>query len=241
MLPLSKLYDEADLHDLDMEPWIQEIAAVEAALKARGIAPDIPHVARYWEYAQALRTCHQWQRATHGSPLEVGGSLLEVGGSDSLFMPTAMALGTAQNYFAVELPSWLGPYGARQLQQCSEHLIQFEELPTTMQFDMIVSVSVIEHIEDCVEFFYKLVERMKPGGVLFLSSDIGEVPDDTYPFHWMRYMKIAGERVIWTPFSWALLPTTRRDVELIGPSEFRWNGGNVNGYSFGSMALRKLA
>lgn len=236
MIPLNKIYNEKDVEDHVLAQWIIELKGMEDILRTAGLAPAIPHPARYWEYAQALR-----------APGQVPKTVLEIGGSDSILMPTMMTThytvepdGKTQypSYTSVELIEFVDQHANRRTAQCPQPLRQLMALPDE-QFDLVMAISVIEHIEDPLAAMAQWLERVAPGGTLFLTSDIGDQERDYYMFHWMRSMKLHGQRVIWDPMTWPTLGY-HIDFDFIGPQDWTWNGGNVNGYSFASMALRRI-
>src|SRR5262245_32733591 len=139
MLPLNKLYDPVDLSDPVMKHWVSELQSTEAILEQDGLKPVLPTIARYWEYAQALRAC--WIRMQTASPIK----LLEVGGSDSIFLPTAMRTKSADEYTSVELPAWTHEHSERRRRQCPSLVRQLTELPDE-EFDFVACISVVEHI-----------------------------------------------------------------------------------------------
>lgn len=232
--PLNKLFDLEDFHDPVISHWISLLREVELQVPS----PKVPTAARYWEYAQALR-------AAVCVPGQV--EILEIGGSDSVLMPALMSMEKGLSYTSVETPEWISANSERRKQQCPQPLAQLPYLPVDEQFDVVLAISVIEHIEeDAHELIHDWAQLVKPGGVLFLTSDVGQVEKDFYMFHWMRLMKLNGQRVIWTPETWGELAKLS-GFAPIGPEDWAWHGGPLfcdgstggGGYTFGALALRR--
>lgn len=52
--------------------------------------------------------------------------------------------------------------------------------------NIVLCISVIEHVKDEAQFLYDLTNLVAPGGWLILTMDFASAQPDTYHFHWMR-------------------------------------------------------
>jgi hypothetical protein len=210
-LPMTKCMAEADL-----ELLIPELGVVDPLFQSA--SPQ--HPARRWEYAMALRAAGQVERAGHLPRMA-----LDIGGAGS---PLHRILDRAGFFCHVVDPQMgMDLAGA---------------VAAGMRAPFVTCVSVIEHTPVLERFLLDLREVVEEGGVLFLTADIwdqAEGVEDTADCHWMR------ER-IFTPAQWDRLSRwfVARGFDLVGGVDWTYHGDHLGegdeGYSFASMALRRL-
>lgn len=181
---------------------------------------------RRWEYAMALHAAYSWATTTEafGRPLLA----YDVGGNGS-------PLGSMLYDLAGVDTRIVDPLDATS-QKTVEQLAMDPRQHATA--DILCAISVIEHVAYPSHFFRACFQLLKPGGLLFLTTDCwhAEGPDTTH-FHWMRtriynpdklrklVMEFKGVARRFGQTDWS-----NHGIHLYGP----------NGYTFASVCARKL-
>lgn len=273
MLPLNKILDLKDYESADLNWAIHHLEQVYRRLAEVGLADQLPTKHRMWEYGQGLRA--YLRSKPGGRVLEVGGStslfmpaMAALGHSgDELFIAAEAPEWQTPDAITRQERQFYTVSNAQKL----PHLCQTttEGAVEHAPFDFISCISVIENlpyegpkqeqgidpISGAVwhdghtfmqEFVSGLEKLLAPGGVLFVTSDIGSEKDtedgkDPYPFHWMR------PPGIWNPSNWFWLthqlgdPAIGGTMELEGgvESPLAWHGPAYEGYSFASACWRR--
>jgi SAM-dependent methyltransferase len=191
--------------------------------------PDVPHPNRYWEYALALRCA-----------LRSGaGTFLDVGGGGGLLSPAAARCGLEVTQID---PGHFGPLVAAQaarvgrpmaFRQCYLHEHSPEE------YDVVASVSVIEHTPDDVAFLEELLRRTRVGGLIVLTTDFHPSGQPRVTGHLRTYNEARLEELV-RPFG------TDWDLGRLGtvswwPHPPDWSGftPEVCDYTFASLVLQR--
>jgi SAM-dependent methyltransferase len=116
---------------------------------------------------------------------------------------------------------------------------EFMQRPTTVlaSYDIIFSVSVIEHVQDDAEFLIQIGQLLKPGGIAVLTCDYNDqyvVGGPKPSVDWRLYTQ--------NDFRTRLLPRIA-DCELMDlpqwdclKPDFQWEGCS---YTFASLVFRK--
>lgn len=184
----------------------------------------------------ALYTIQRWQEDTEPrAPLQI----CDVGGAGSNFWQLLHGL-TPDPILVIDsaAPDRVWRDG-EPVQYWRESVEEFATHGMHNQFDVITCISVIEHVEELRKFFRACHMLLKPGGLLFLTTDYWDAEgDDTAHFHWMRkriYNAARLQRLIasvrdlgFTRFG---APTSRDSWEYPGPQ--------VYDYSVASVALTR--
>jgi SAM-dependent methyltransferase len=219
---------------LELEPERQTIFRYEATLGQ--------HEARWWEYAMAHRAIATWYESV-GEYLEgrspqviagTGGPLLlaDVGGAGSRFAQSLVAL-TSEDILTIDPEP-----RAADLSRVVPYVGTVEQFAAQMshnQFDCLTAISVIEHLENVIPFLRACHMLLKPGGLLFLTTDCwNKEGEDVAHFHWMR-------KRIYTPESLGRLMKRCRELGFGAGSRCDWtyHGDTVYDYSFASLAMVK--
>lgn len=206
------------------------------------------HPIRRWEYAMAIHTIADWHarraaalvtgRDDAGNPesADLGEPLViaDVGGAGSNFWmvlrnATAKPVvlideryqGMATGAFHPDV--WVAPCTVEDYAGSHAH----------GQFDVVTTISVIEHVKEVRKFLRAIAMLLKPGGLLFLTTDYWEAEGpDTAHFHWMR------ERIYNADRMRKLLADCRElGFRSFGEADWSWNGPQVHDYSMCSAAL----
>lgn len=204
---------------------------------------------RQWEYAMALYAIATWQDArdapppldpdpdslTHALPKPARDPLqiCDVGGAGSHFWQVLTSV-TPENITVVD-PNGGSIPEVGQAVLLSLSIEEYAAHAYHNQFDVLTSISVIEHVEEVRKFFRACHMLLKPGGLLFLTTDYWDAEGpDTAHFHWMRKRIYNADRVR------KLLQDIRElGFKSFGTSDWGYHGPQVYDYSACSVALVK--
>lgn len=107
-------------------------------------------------------------------------------------------------------------------------------------FDLVVSLSVIEHEVDLNAFFKEAYRILKNGGVLFLTTDYWEPKISTdqlkiYGLKWNIFSKKELENLVRLSEEYGF-SSSDHDFPSVGETFVHWKGKN---YTFASVTLKK--
>lgn len=232
-LPCSKVMSAEDYHQLSAE------------LQTLDRYPDVllgQHPVRRWEYAMAhyaMRQWAEWYWAEHptatdrDSPREI----LDVGGAGSNFWQTLLSV-TSERIIIIDPAAPHNHVQATPTGRYTIHACPVEEYAATARhdrFDIVTCISVIEHVEEVRPFARAIKMLLKPGGLLFLTTDFWDAEgEDTAHFHWMRKRIYNAHRMV------RLLGDLRElGFRSFGESDWSYHGHQVYDYSVASAAMVK--
>lgn len=231
--PLSKTMDPR----ADFPLLAEELRTIEAYDVLRG-----QHPLRTWEYAMAHRAIREWQTATMrnmdlpgfqalGDPL----NLCDIGGAGSRFC-CSLAACTTEIVTAVDPNLKVGPAHPRERVEWFARSVEDHAATASHnQYDVLTAISVIEHVSDLRPFFRACHMLLKPGGLLFLTTDYWDCDGpDTAHFHWMR-LRIYNEESI------KKLRNGLNELgfKAFGRSDWGFNGCHIHDYTLASLAMVK--
>jgi SAM-dependent methyltransferase len=240
-LPLSK---PADL--------LGDAEALGAAYAYVDRYPDAlvgQHAIRRWEYAMALYAIEAWelhvraphaeaQAVTHGdgmvrlAPLQIA----DIGGAGSNFWQVLTGM-TSEPIDVIDpsLPE-SGPTAQTRRWGAGVETLAANGWISHECFDILTCISVIEHVQELRPFFRACRMLLKPGGLLFLTTDYwdSEGPDVAH-FHWMRE-RIYNEHTL----SRLISSVGELGFARFGTSQWRpYPGPQLYDYSVASVALTR--
>jgi SAM-dependent methyltransferase len=217
-LPLSRFLQPSDVASLSDR--------LQALVEDRFAARSPQHTARKIEYTTVLEALEQMSLER---PLK---EVIDIGGAGSplpLMVQDTLGLRYPPPVIDPEIGNGTDLHGYLQL--------------NPRLCDVVLCISVIEHVKDEHQFLYDLSQLVAPGGWLILTMDAvnqGSGTPDTYHFHWMRE-RIYGyndrERVrntlrLWNLHLWG--PSGCQLVSDVAPTE-----PLVHDYSFFSLVFQK--
>ena len=188
----------------------------------------------------ALYAIQGWYQAQVSQVTQVGippFQICDVGGAGSNFWQVLAGL-TSEPVVVVDptttqqtLRGHLGGVG-EVIKDSVEHFVTYAHHG---QFDILTCISVIEHVEEVRKFFRACHMLLKPGGLLFLTTDYWDAEgDDTAHFHWMRKRIYNDERMR------TLLGGLRElGYASLGQADWSYKGPQVYDYSIASAAMVK--
>lgn len=207
--------------------------------------PDVlegQHAIRKWEYAMALRTIQAWEvtqpvvveasrdRPQHVVPL----CICDVGGAGSNFWQVLTRL-TSEDILILDPTGPELPDRLPQRQVFRETVEEYTRHAPLGQFDTLTAISVIEHVTQVKHFFRACHALLKPGGLLFFTTDYWDAEGpDTAHFHWMR------QRIYNAGLIRKLLEDLREvGFQSFGEADWSYHGPQCYDYSVCSVAMVK--
>lgn len=223
-LPYSKVCHLPE-DDAQLQSYYDRVLRCPAALE--GQAPI-----RQWEYAMALYTIDGWVHGPVAQPSYTGGPLdiCDVGGAGSQFWQLLAPL-TPHGIVLVD-PDAAAQPGVRVSAGSVE---AYAASAPHDAFDILTCLSVIEHVEEVRTFLRACYSLLKPGGLLFLTTDYWDAEGpDTAHFHWMRKRIYNADRIR------RLLEDLRAiGYKSFGVADRKYHGNMCYDYSVASIALVK--
>lgn len=218
------------------------------------------HAIRAWEYSMALRALESW---IAGPPVIDGygtahlphqqhpALVADIGGAGSNFYKTVLPRMQENGRVHVVDPELATPDDQRGIVHglLDRHAIAVKYplhewalyKQNNSAYDVVFCLSVIEHVgsgpkdvSGVFGFLSDLRSLVRPGGLLFLTCDMGEKGPDTYHFHWMRK---------WIPTPAVLAGLVEEMCihygfrRLGAPADFEYRGPTVYDYTVASIAL----
>jgi len=223
--PLSKIMDPEDQMILEDE--------MQRLLECDAMAGQ--HPARWWEYAMAHRAIREWGNTglPEYPPFTRDPLILcDVGGSGSRFAQSLVGL-TSEDITVID-PN-LPVVDVGRCRHVRRSVEEYAAVAQHSQFDCLTAISVIEHLDAVRPFIRACHMLLKPGGLLFLTTDCWNCTGpDTAHFHWMR-------KRIYDPEKLRSLGIGLREIgySTFGRSDWQYHGDQVYDYSFASLAMVK--
>lgn len=180
------------------------------------------HEHRRWEYGLTLQVAKRYGLTT----------CLDVGGGGSILSAVLMSQGIET--VTVDPSDYVAQHGAQSemlgltLDYRKQDFMAFDE---EFLADLVACISVMEHIEDDIAFFDKLLRHVAPGGILVLTVDFhasGEIQ-----WHGMQCRTYNESRL-------RMLAARAAGFEVLGPMDYLSRGPHVYGYNFASLTLRRI-
>jgi SAM-dependent methyltransferase len=183
------------------------------------------HNNRLWEYAQALNA---W-----GKQMPEGQPVLDVGCGPGLLGPAIVLNYPRQEVVEIDpdLPKRPRIPFLESVKCTLEDACQVDEL-CDKAFEAVFAISVIEHVDDDATFLSDLAEWVAPGGLLFLTTDVTDRPDEPHRHDCLR-------KRIYTPDTIRVLVEGLEGFDFPEDPDWAYHGDTVHDYSFFSVAMVK--
>ena len=197
------------------DPVLVEYIEIFNQLKGK-IPASIQHPHRKWEYCITLAAVDYGLKDWYDD-------LLEVGSGGSLFAPMAASLGYEVTVIDLEDSVQLASSQDSRIEIFQEDFFEFE----MNMYNAVACLSVIEHVENDIEFFQKLLKHTKK--VLFLTTDFSMDSKQFVPYHLRTY----------SPNDLQNLADIANSMGFVLLDEPEWidNGPRVFDYNFASLCL----
>jgi len=154
-------------------------------------------------------------------------SLLEVGSGGSLFAPLAVRLNHDVTIVDPEDSVQLAAGQDSSIKIIQEDFFDFEIEDEINLHNAVVCLSVIEHVENDIEFFQKLLKHTHR--ILFLTTDFSITGKQFVPHHLRTYSPIDLQNLVDI--------ANASGFVLLGDTEWIDNGPRVFDYNFASLCL----
>jgi SAM-dependent methyltransferase len=233
------------IHPDDYKEIQTEIALCEHTvkfIKSEGGRLEIPCYERWWEYGTAIKLALDLERERMG-PL----SILDVGSGWGAVGPTLSLYSKYSKSKVIEYEPDQGMYGAdrdkvnlilqkAQRQTINIHGYNIFNMPM-QDYDVVFCISVMEHIHPNLELqaWRELVTRVRPSGILFITTDCLPEKGKPYMFDELR---------AWNPtpdcFEQRVKMVEDMGMKVMGTPDYTYNGDFVHDqYSFFRVGFTK--
>lgn len=196
----------------------------------------IPVFERYWEYGSAVHLAEDWTLED-----EAFATVLNVGSGWDGLSPTLATLGnyditdcepdaTCRND-RTRVNTILVSENYKPIKVLANGLFNLPE----DTFDLVFCISVLEHVFDEQQAWYNLAQRVKVGGLLFVTVDV--VDDATKP-HAFDSARVTNYTLDILKHRVNIIK--ERGFETIGEPDYEWHGAHVYDYSFFRAGFKRL-
>lgn len=224
--------DYTEIHE-----GVDAIKRATSYLQSRGVTIEIPHQHRYWEYGTAIQILlnSYQERMPDIDVLDIGAGWGAVGPALSLFYNTQVT----------ECEPLEHCRASRQ--KCNKVLQELGKKPINVidndlftlpkkQYDAVFCISVLEHVKKIDEPYAwtALAEKVKKGGVLYLTCDCMENPEQPHQYDNLRETNYKVQDMM---FRLGVLQNL--GFTTMGKPDFTYNGNLVFDYTFFRVGLFK--
>jgi SAM-dependent methyltransferase len=190
----------------------------------KGATYRFEHPMRAWEYGLALNSLRSNKTKT----------VLDVGGGGSVFAPSAAYLGMdVTQVDPGDVSGWIeqqNVFLSTKLKFIQRDFFSYKE---NEEYDAVVCLSVIEHVLDDIRFFNGLLDYVKVGGILFLTTDFHESGISQSSGHIRTYNESGMINFIQI--------AKKKGFAIYGDKfNYKTYSENVYNYTFASLALERI-
>lgn len=228
------------VNTLESEDYIEIEAGVQVALQGiewfrrNGVEILLGHDNRYWEYGTAI----QLLLFLYGEDKIADLDILDVGTGPGGLGPTLALIYNASVTECEPDVQW-----AQARESINDLLTKWERRPLNVlnvgfdglpdkQYDVVYCISVLEHVKEEKQAWEQLAKRVKPGGLLFLTTDCVEKHEEAYKFDDYRENKFTPQDL-----EKRIIMLQELGFNTVGLPDYQWHGAQVFDYTFFRAAL----
>lgn len=181
------------------------------------------HPQRHWEYGMSMKAIQSIKKES----LEI----MDVGGAGSVFAPTIVS---KLGHKVIQVD----PAGHSEWVNKQEALLGIElpyiqkdlfEYQTTDTFDVVTAISVIEHVDDHINFIKRLSKFVRHNGLLIITTDFHPTGTARLPWHIRTYNE---DSIL------SLKDSLPGFYFLGGGYDYNYTMDYVHNYTFASLILK---
>lgn len=235
---LSRTMRESDYDELKEEG--QVIQDVHASIQMWN---DKQHHHRLWEYALAQKALKmafpeekQLTVSDHGCGCGYLGPLMLWLGHNVLLYE-CWTFGNEESFMMEQMHRVALARGAKAGIYAMYHRPLCELVAEDCGVDAAFCISTLEHIGEYQKAFRDLLSTVKPGGLVFLTTDFAEDEQDHYQYNFLR----AGKMFNRDTYEELRVIGESMGFELLGGNDWNWypQCRLVNDYGFASLAMTR--
>lgn len=214
-------------------PHAEPLRQFERDMVTAGVLHREWHPHRFWEYASIMQQLDELH-------VPKDAKIIDIGSGGSFFAPYLAGL-----YPSLELTDSM-KYGdiTPDVRAQREHysvalplhdlLCEDMSVLPSDEFDVVMCISTIEHVDDHDVAMREMVRICKPGGLLFITSDY---------FRDLAQFEVSVSRHLQvTPYreDYVLALPDKFGLEFVGETDLAYRGDFVHNYSFVNVCMRKV-
>lgn len=207
-----------------LSPYTQAVSDVIHLLEANNVSHGaVNHQHRNWEYSMIYKAID----------LNGAKTVLDIGGAGASFSPTIAKSG--REVHQLDLGNALPAineqnrfFGVNMTFDAAD----FVTYTKTKKYDAVVAISVIEHVVKDKVFFKKMLNLVKDGGLVCLTTDFHPSGLQIVPFHERTYNKESLMEL-------ADIAIKEGFTFFGGEPEYDYFAPNVNGCDFATLIMKK--
>ncbi len=231
------------MHEDDYAELQEEGAVIMAVHRAIQMWNDKQHHARLYEYALAQKALKQ----AYGT--KIGLQVADVGCGAGYLSPILYWLGHNVTMYEIWTFGNEEDFALEQMRRVGSHRahlggqygVRHRALGGLTNedrgFDVAFCISTLEHIKDYQNAFRDLCRMVKPGGLIFVTTDFAEDEEDHYEFSYLR----AGKMFNKDTYEELQKIGEAEGLHLFGGKHWEWKEECrlVADYGFCSLAMLK--
>jgi 2-polyprenyl-3-methyl-5-hydroxy-6-metoxy-1,4-benzoquinol methylase len=206
--------------------------------QSKGCRIEIPVEHRYWEYGSAIELA--WRhRCVH--PLQERTKVLNVGCGWDAVSPSL----ATENIFDIT-DCEPDDTCRNDRKKVNEVLVSMQRYPIKLlpngldnlpqeDFDIVYCISVVEHVDNEIEQWKHLADRVDEGGTLFITCDCIPDPNKPYTFDHMRRTNYTMDKL-----KARIEMICEMGFNTLGEPDYIYHGNHVYDYSFFRVGFQRV-
>lgn len=221
----------------EINEGVDAIKRATSFLQSRGITIEIPHQHRYWEYGTAVQILlrHFQERLPDIEVLDVGAGWGAVGPTLSMFYNVQVTEAEPLEHCRAsrkKCNQMLKTLNKKEIIITDHDLFKLPD----KKYDVVLCVSVLEHVtkEHEPAAWAALADKVKPGGVLYITCDCMTEPEKPHQCDDQRATNYTLDDL-----KFRIGYLTNLGFTTMGQPDYNYNGNLVFDYSFFRVGLVK--